>query len=395
MAKPDFAAADRLRVLLQGGASVRLLSEAAGAGIRLRRVRPGKDGCTADLLGRDLPDLLRRAEKRQVSVRILRRTGPGRLAARVWRRPGVWLGAVLFCVLVWLLSGYVWRIDFGALEAKQASAVRTLLQQSGIWEGARLRGETLQAVQDQLAAQPELFGWVSLNFAGGCLFVESTPMESQQIRTTTPETALYAAADAEVVAVKVESGFAQVAPGQYVAEGQLLANALRADRDGDPVYQPASGSVTGRVRLRLSAEQAYQTEQTVLTGRSARQSTLYLLGLEIPLEETETPFEQAAVQEEWRPLGVGQIALPGCLHVRQLWEQASRVQTFSLAAAEAMAQRACVRQLLADWPDARIEQQSFVFEHNGNGVVCRAEFVFCADIATAGTMQPLPDPTAE
>ena len=89
--------------------------------------------------------------------------------------------------------------------------------------------------------------------------------------------------------MKVESGFTEIVPGQYVAKGQLLANALRADRDGDPVYQAAAGSVTGRIRQQVSAEQPLQVEQAILTGRSDRRQTLHLLGMEIPLQKRDTP----------------------------------------------------------------------------------------------------------
>lgn len=52
-----------------------------------------------------------------------------------------------------------------------------------------------------------------------------------------------------MLAVNIASGFAQVQPGQYVGNGMLLAAAEKLDRSGVPVPQPASGTVTARVRL--------------------------------------------------------------------------------------------------------------------------------------------------
>ena len=56
-----------------------------------------------------------------------------------------------------------------------------------------------------------------------------------------------------------------------------------------------------------------------------------------------------------------------------------------------------VQELLAEYPDAEIEQQSFACVQRDGGVYCSAEFVFRADIARPGAMQPLaetPSPQA-
>ena len=134
----------------------------------------------------------------------------------------------------------MWAIDFGPLTADQAEIVRGLLDETGLREGTKVTQELLRRAGQVLEAQPELFGWVGVNFSGGCLFVESTAMQQQKIRQSTEQTALYASADAEVVLIEVESGFSQVQPGQLVAKGQLLAAAERFDRDGASVIAEVS-----------------------------------------------------------------------------------------------------------------------------------------------------------
>lgn len=384
----DFFAADRLRVGWQGKQAQLLLTAAAAAGVRLRRVRCAGQGYAATIAGRDLRRLRALARTQGMQLQLLRRVGPGRLAARLWARPGVLAGAALFAVLVWWCGGYVWTIDFGTLDADAALAVRAVLAEQGIREGSRPDAAQLQAARQSLAAGTASFGWVELNFAAGRLTVESTPLAQQPVRTATPETALYAAADAEVLAVRVESGFAAAAPGQYVAKGQLLANAQRADRDGDPVYQSASGSVIGRMRLTVTATQPLTAEAVVLTGRCTVRRTLYLAGACLPLDETAAPAD-ALAQQSWQPLQLGRLALPGCLHTVRYWVRAAQTVTYTPQAAAALARRSCRQQLLAAWPDAQIEQQTLTCQEENGAVHCRAEYVFCADIAVPGPMQPL------
>lgn len=395
MARREFRSLDRVCISVTGEQAQRLLSAAASSGIRLSKIQSSDDGYTATLPGRDWRRLAGLAEKYGLRLSLLQTEGPGGLVAKLWQRPGLVLGAILFFLMVHILSGFVWTIDFGTLDGEQAETVRAFLNAQGIREGTRITQELLVQTGRALEAQPELFGWASLHFSGGCLFVESTPMQQQQIRQPEEQTALYASADAEIVLIEVESGFTQVVPGQLVAKGQLLAAAERFDRDGNSVLQSASGSVLGRVRAEYTAQQAYEQTATLLTGRTADSRVLYLLGMEFPLgEDTEGVFAHAAVQESWTPLALGRIALPGCICTRESREQSDEVLQYSQEAAQAMAKRACMQQLLAQYPDARIEQQSFDYTAEPNGVTCRASFVFCADIAEAGATQPLDPPQA-
>ena len=154
------------------------------------------------------------AQNQGLELVVLQNRGPGILLQRLWLRPGLAAGTILFFVLVHFLSGFVWSINFGTLDQAQAETVRAFLNENGLREGTYVSQELLARTQKALEGQTGLFGWVGLNFAGGCLFVESTPMEEQQIRQPQEQIALYSAADAVIVLIQVESGFSQVEPGQ-------------------------------------------------------------------------------------------------------------------------------------------------------------------------------------
>ena len=98
--------------------------------------------------------------------------------------------------------------------------------------------------------QSDIFGWVSLNFVNGCLFAEATPTQTQTVQPAPSARVLCAKAAGEVLAVQLQSGFAEVKPGQFVAENQRLATCTRTDRNGRAVYQPVSGQVMARLQKR-------------------------------------------------------------------------------------------------------------------------------------------------
>lgn len=388
-------AADRLRVAISGRGTHRFLSAAAAQGIKLQAVRCEGDGYSAGIAGADLGRLRRLADSGHWQLNLVRRKGPGRWLERLLGRPGLVVGLLLFFVLVRWLSGYVWHIDFGELEAQRRNTFRAVLEEQGIREGTRMTQELLHSAQYALLQQSADFGWLSLNFAGGCLFVEQTENQTQTIQIPDGDVALYAKADGQILALRLQSGFAQVNAGQYVAEGQLLANGQKADRNGDAVMQGASGQIVARVQKTYAASQPLALQAEIPTGQSMRRDTWYFLGVPvISPQEEQSPYENQVQTVEWLPLAFGRIALPGCICRETCWETRTAELTYSTADAEALAYRQCRLALAEEFPDAVVESESRTASYTDTGVRCEVRFVFTADIARQGPLTPLPDTQA-
>ena len=249
----------------------------------------------------------------------------------------------------------------------------------GIHEGVLLTKPLLQTAQAQALRRSEVFGWVSLNFTGGCLAIESTPSQTQTVREPPPRQGLYASADGEILAVEIESGFAAVTVGQTVARGQLLAAAERLDRKGNAVPQGAGGRVIARVQKHYTAHQSLTAEAPVYTGRSSVQTTLYLPWRSYT-DEPEDPLI-GITQTDWLPVQLGRLALPASLCRVTTWEQLPDTVQYSEAAAAALALRACRAALLAEFPDAVIEAEQREISAQEGTETAAVTYIFTANIA--------------
>ena len=215
----QFWAADTLRFSVTGPEPHRFLNRAAAAGVRLRRVRWQRDGYAATVSGADRRRLERIARDGGWTLAVTARRGPGSTRSACCRAaPGWPRGPCCFAAGAGA-GGLVWCIDFGAMDPGLQPAMRRLLADCGIHEGVLLTKPLLQTAQAQALRRSEVFGWVSLNFTGGCLAIESTPSQTQTVREPPPRQGLYASADGEILAVEIESGFAAVTVGQTVARG--------------------------------------------------------------------------------------------------------------------------------------------------------------------------------
>lgn len=388
--RPSALWADRVGFRAKGKGAKAFLSRAARDGVRVFGITCAEDGYTGYVSGADFPRLRQAAEASGAELSVRERRGPGRLLERCAARPGLLAGALVFFFLQWYLGGFLWNIGFGTLDREEQDRFRAALAQEGIWEGCRMEEETLRLARQALETEMQETGWFSLNFVSGCLFIEETNRLTQTVREEPAAQALYAKAAGQVLTVELESGFAQVAVGQYVAEGQLLANGQKADRDGNAVVQGASGSIRGRIRKIYTAVQPMYTEAEILTGRSSVEETWQLLGYTWypEQEQAELPAGWQSSME-WIPFGLGRAALPGAVCRTTYWEKAVQTLVYTETTAQAMAARACRMQLLQQFPDAELENQTLDFHRQGEEVSCTAEYVFCADMAQPGELFPL------
>lgn len=374
--------ADSIGFNVSGPGAQRFFGLAAQNGIALRTIQCCADGFCARAQGRDRAALEALATAHGWKICVEKRRGPGRWLQRLLRRPGIVAGAALFVALVHLLSGFVWAMDLTGLDAQQIQPLRAALAENGIQEGARVTQGTLAQAQQALSLKSGWFGWVSLNFTGGCLTVESTPMQRQPIAETPQNTALYAKCDGLVLAVELDSGFAAVAPGQYVAQGQVLASASRPDHNGAPVTQAAAGRIRSRIERTYTISQPKRAACMIPQPGVQTGCYLYLLGNAIPLQEGGfTPPPDAICKTQWQPVRLGMIALPACLYRIDAWTAKEQPVAYSEEAVCALARRACRRRLEEEFPGAVVEAAEYGIKTSADGVTCTARFLCQADIA--------------
>ena len=349
-------AADKLTFTLTGPEVQRALTLASLHEIRLLHIRALPAGVQAQVAGVDWLRLQALLQNGPWTLRLLQRRGPGGLLERLALRPGLPMGAAWGFLLVLFVAG------------------------QNICEGTLLTQDVLARAQTAALQQSDLFGWISLNFTGARLFVESTAAEHQTVETVPTQSALYAAAAGAITAIEAESGFCTVTVGQQVQAGDLLVDVQRLDRKGNPVVQGASGRVLARVEKSYHATQSYYTTQAVLTGRSSTVQSWQLLGREVYREEP--PASCTGLTEEaWLPLHLGRVTLPGVLHQTTTRETADTPCHYSETAAQALALRDCRAQLYREFPDAVIEAERRSTVAGDEAAESTVTYIFCANIA--------------
>ncbi len=371
----------RVRFRAEGGDAEKLLTACAGQGIPVSGVRATALGFTAWTPARCYHRLRPLARRSHTRVRLAKKQGLCFVLLR-WRgRWGLVLGPLVLAAVLAFSGNVVWAIRFDGLPAAQQIQLRSQLLQAGIWEGAWLRPDSLDAARQELLAQNEEYSWFTLNFYRGRLVVEASQLRPAPELPQGRSCDLVSVADGVVLEVNIQSGQPLCSPGQTVAKGQQLAAGRYQDRDGRLFEVQSAGEVMAQVTFRCQAQQPMETTVALPQSGGRRGRRLLVLGQTIPLgpQPQAGPEEQASVTS--RPLTILGFALPATLEETWVTGSVQQTVTFTEEQALELAKLACREQLLQQLPGAEIQSERVYSRLEQGKLQVEMELVAVAQIA--------------
>lgn len=371
----------RVRFRAEGGDAERLLTACAGQGIPVSGIQATALGFTAWTPARCYRRLRPLARRSHTRVRLAKKQGLCFVLLR-WRgRWGLVLGPLVLAAVLAFSGNVVWAIRFDGLPAAQQIQLRSQLLQAGIWEGAWLRPDSLDAARQELLAQNEEYSWLTLNFYRGRLVVEASQLRPAPELPQGQSCDLVSVADGVVLEVNIQSGQPLCSPGQTVAKGQQLAAGRYQDRDGRLFEVQSAGEVMAQVTFRCQAQQPMETTVALPQSGGRRGRRLLVLGQTIPLgpQPQAGPEEQASVTS--RPLTILGFALPATLEETWVTGSVQQTVTFTEEQALELAKLACREQLLQQLPGAEIQSEKVYSRLEQGKLQVEMELVAVAQIA--------------
>jgi len=253
-------------VQIKGAELNRFLNLCAEYGIRFwRHSRPTFDEMEVSLAARDFSHLVPIVRKTRSRVHLTSRHGLPFLLRRV--RPVLAAGAILFALSAWVMGGFLWSIEITGADAASQNLIRTALEENGVKAGAYTKHLNLEKIRNQiLIDHPELI-YLNINLNGS--HADVAFKKRTRPPSIVPEDGfsnIVAREGGVIERITVYEGTPEVAPGDLVVPGQILANGYMTGRSGVSVPTHARADVyartweTKRARLPLDAMQITPTE---------------------------------------------------------------------------------------------------------------------------------------
>ncbi len=300
----------------QGGYPERFLNAAAEADIPLWDIRHCEASLWCRAAAADYLRLRPVARRAHIRMRVRKKQGLLFRFRRLGLRAGLLCGAVLFFVVLSLLSSRVWVLRVHGNTTVSDDAILDSLKPLGVFEGADLRHVNLPELRlSALQQLPDLI-WLTVNQTGSIATVEV-----QERTPTTPLSAntpanLVAACDGVILHIDTVTGQPMVKAGDAVTRGTLLISGVMDSTVG-PQLKHAAGHVLARTTHTLTQTVPLKESVTVVE-RTVYQPALHVFGWRIPLYASTALEGTPTVSTTYRPLLAADVPLPLGISVTRL-----------------------------------------------------------------------------
>lgn len=270
------------------------------------------------------------ARKSKMRLRVKQRHGLPFHTRKYKGRLGLLVGAVLFFVVLYVLSLYVWDVEVNGNVALTKEQVLTVMSDIGVRPGA-LKSDLKAKLMEQQAmvALPEL-SWIAINQQGSVVSVELKEREVPPESVPQDEPCnMISTSTGQVVRLEVYTGTAAVKAGDAVIKGQLLINGVVEDAMGNSVLKHATGKIFAATRHTLRVEVPLEQTVAVQTGNVITRKRVSVFGIDLPVSIASIPDEGYTCQMTKEPLTIGGAKLPVTIYTETWTQQVEKQVTLT------------------------------------------------------------------
>ncbi len=271
-----------ITIAIKGNYSERLINTLAKSGISVWHIKRKKNYIQASIFAHDFKRLASLKGKSGVKIHILSKTGLPFVINKYKHRPGLFAGAALFIVLIFVLSSYVWNIKVEGNKAVSEQTVIEACKRIGIKEGTKTKDVDPQNARVELLLEMKGLTWASINVEGSCVTVNVREYEEKQKDDDAPCN-LKSAVSGVVISTKVTKGDVCVKPGDTVTKDQLLVSGAVAHADGTTQFVKSQGEIIVETTRTFVQKINFEQEQCIRNGKVKTLSVINFFGHKIPL----------------------------------------------------------------------------------------------------------------
>jgi similar to stage IV sporulation protein len=382
-----------LLISLQGPGIARLLNLTVKNRIYFWDLNYQANTVTVKIRPRDFKRLRPLLKKTGCRVKILQKKGTPFILLQGWRRKGLLVGIILFCLTQYLLSQFIWQINIQGNEGVNTGKVAAILENSGVRKGVLKSNVDLSDLERKLLLELEGLQWVGVSLDGVCLNVQVIERQGEP----PPEevvTNLIAAKDGLVVDILVLAGEAVVDIGDTVQKGQVLISGKvtieeeNEENNGEPVEKSIDvrpkGKVEALVWYESYAEAPLYRVIKRKTGVHSRSFSLRIKDREYLLWGSQnSPYRNYELEKIKRAFAWRNLCLPVELLNNNYWEFEVEIQPVSPQEALQQARSEAFKKVGAQLSRGTVIKKRMASEYyfyELGTVGCRAMFETLEDI---------------
>ncbi len=220
---------NRVALRLWEGEPERAVNMAVSRGIPLWQLKETEKGVwQVETSIEGIRPLFRLARQNRCRLKIIGKKGPAFLLAKMKRRRSFVVGGLLFILLLFGVSRFIWFVDIQCDDPQLNLAAREIAGAYGLTPGSLRSAVHQDEVRDGLYRSLPGVSWVGIEMRGSRLILTVVEKKNQTDPSMVGRGDLVAANDGVVKEILVLQGTALVRPGETVYKGQVLIAGYQA-----------------------------------------------------------------------------------------------------------------------------------------------------------------------
>lgn len=253
---------------------------------------PKNGGLTLSMPVKDYKRLRFYLNKTGIKTRVQNRYGLPFLIRQYRGRVGLFIGAILFVLLLSLFSKFIWIINVSGNKEIPTTEILSVLRDKGVYSGAYTNGIDVKATGRKVIEELPEIRWISINITS-CkaeIEVKEKYQPPKKMRSKKPCN-IKAKKDALVVKTNVLNGTKMVKKGSAVIKGQLLVSGVMVDAQGNSRIVPAEAEIFGRTHYEKTFKLPKKRVMPLKTGETMERRRANLLWFSFPVDFDSIPWQ--------------------------------------------------------------------------------------------------------
>ncbi|MED3624817.1 sporulation protein YqfD [Neobacillus thermocopriae] len=358
--------------------------------------RHGTETITFQMKLEDAKNIRYFARHTDCQITFLKRKGVPFLFRRLLKNSGFLTGAVIFLLIIFLLSNVIWGIEIKGAKPDTEYQIRKELDRMGVKIGKlQFFVKNVEGIQRELTNNVGNLTWVGVELKGTTYHLQVVEKnEPEKQKELSPQN-LVAKKKAIIVKTFVEEGKKVVDIHDYVQKGQLLVSG-EIGQDGENVkLVPAKGKVWGETWYKSHVEQPLDTKFKVLNGNEKQRHALAFGKFELPIWGFKDPeYKQFETEKTIYKLHFLKWVLPVSYIQTTIRESEDIIRSYTKEQAEQIALERAKKEIKSRLDeDAMFKDEKILHKEVKNGkVILDIHFKMIENIAVE---QPISKETRE
>lgn len=323
------------------------------------------------------------ARKTGCRVKILKKKGLPFIFNRYRKRKAFVLGAVLFVLLIYVLTSFVWAIEISGNKEVETRVLLEKLASLGVKPGVLKYKVDPDKIVNKMILDIEELSWVSVVVKGTKVKVQVAERKKppQLIPKNIP-CHIIAEKDGIIKSIIIKDGQGMVKVGDTVTKGQILVSgAIDIKNEEKKRLVHAIAIVEARTWYEKQWPVSLKLREEIRTGRKKDSYYLKLFTKKIKLFSEKGNFNDYDKIEMEKRISIGKdLVFPFALLVERFYEVNIYENKISLEKAKHIAADSAYKEALKDIPeDAKIVDTSLEFVQNDDGSMIAKVIIECIE----------------